>query len=357
MEIQKINDNITLFVCLIKNNINARIYFVFNASIESFVEYQLGGKIVEHKNYYSGNIFSFDKNVNVLDQTVLFSKKPTHHLIFTRALEYFNNVNRKNFIKIKENAFNKNLQVDKDIEASTRKCGATNTRTSDVVLADLLGSATSSVDDIMSNGFIALDKERLEKLPTKMKNLRIHPFYTAKSICRKNELVYPKHPVCGLIDGEKMYLRKFCQRLKTDKGWYMEGKLLKTENRGVNNVDTTGYKHRIVLKTVRPYRIVNEKKLYAEFQTVPIRIKGLKQGPMDYFSNNFIPEDCVYVLCDSNLCEMLGVKYSECVIGLRKGRRIIKGVFIYKKDSQFVYEMLDEYLYYMRNQKARGSLE
>lgn len=84
----------------------------------------------------------------------------------------------------------------------------------------------------------------------------------------------------GLIKGIPIYPRK--NPLKTEGGWYREGREIKSP-------------------PAKPYRIVREKKLFAEFQTKPIEIDDITGKLMDAFHPNMTPRNSVYIDYDSEI--------------------------------------------------------
>ncbi len=328
-KIINIKKNIELFVNLVMNKINARIYFVINEKIESFIEYEINGRIVDHKKYYNGNIFSIDFNLRIIDQTAIFSKKSKYYKFFINILE-----NIKKVIHSKESKYNEyeGISIIKELNNTNNTNESVNNR-------NISNKLPCKHSNSLTGLFDKLDNERIKKIPINIDILKIHPLYVSDSTCGWNKYIYPKRPVYGKIGNENVYSRSLCKILKTERGWYMVGRSLKLE---IKNVCGKGE----FLKPPKPFRIVNGKKLYAEFQTERITRKGLKKTTMEYFHEFFVPIDCSYVDCESAFCQRLDVECAECLVGFKRGEQIIKGVFVYKKDYEFVKNMYDDFSYY-----------
>lgn len=314
-----VDHSIRIFLSLLNSGIDSRIYFVLNdRRIDCFLEYQLGSRVVEATTEYSGNIFSIDRNFAITDQTPIFSKKTKYHRYFLEILTIYGNILAEH---MKQTLWH-GLAVPKIAPRGTFR--------------DIRPPEESA-------SFIQLDAKRLSRVPDTMEKLKIHPRYTAESICRKTEFIHPKRLACGTIKGEAVYPRSCCRKLRSVRGWYMQGralKLLQTEENG-----------QAVGKNPKPYRMLNKKPLYSEFQTVPIVIYDLLHGPMEYFHDNFIPVNCVYMDTSPSLCEWLSIEYSRCIIGLRPGKQLFRGVFVQKEDEQFVRQMARDYQYYAQIHK------
>lgn len=338
--------NIDLFVGLIHNNISARLYFVVGDSMDAFVEYQLGHKIIEHRNLYDGNVFSFDQNGKIRDQTVIFSKKQSYFRIYSDILRFTNSalcaLERNGAISDGDcmSPFAKARPMEKADGGSTAHSQA-----------ETPPGATGN--EIAPDVWAGLDDQRLSKIPIHLNKLKIHPLYVTESLCRSKEIIYPKGRVCGHVNKERVYLRKNLQKIKTERGWYYSGRVVRRHDGKADPGESVSSKcgtshERPWEPVVKPYRIVAGAKLYAEFQTQPISRSGLSGQLMDAFHENFVPENCVYIDACSDICRILNIRHSDCIVGFRHKERVVKGFFVCKKDCTAVNEALKEQEHYQR---------
>lgn len=276
-----IDTQISFFVNLNKNNIPCRIYFVLGKEIEAFLEYSLNKTIVKNKCCYNGLCFSVDFNSHIADQTLFFSKKCSYHHFFMRILA-----------KIKNKSY----------------------------------FADSNPIPI----FEELDAAKFKAIPSNISKIKIHPLYITEDCCRFNEAIYPKRPILGYFKGKPLYPRNNLIRLRTEGGWYLQGRSLKANDNG----------------ELKPFRIHKGKRLFAEFQTKSIEVATLTGNPMDAFHPNFTPKDCVYIDEDPQIAIDLGIPYSDCYTGFRGKEKIMQGFFLEKKWAFLVEHFIKEKLYY-----------
>lgn len=162
--------------------------------------------------------------------------------------------------------------------------------------------------------FAELDESRVKKIPSSLSNMKKHPFYAIESGCRYNETIYPKRPIVGDFKGTPVYLRNNVVKLRTEGGWHAQGRKLKEGEIGG-----------------KAYRIHNEKRLFAEFQTVEISVDAITGKLMDGFHRNFIPKGCVHMNEDAGVAEELGIEYAKTVVGFKGKERLIRGFFTDKR--------------------------
>lgn len=278
---------ILIFLAMNLNKIPCRIYFSIGPKIHVFHEYAINSKILEHKNKYPGNCFSIDIFGSIVDQSYIFSKEQSYYAFFTKILE----------------SVSKRLEVLKQFYQN----------------------------DYFSDSFIQLfaeiDQTRKKIIPTSINLLKFHPLYVAESLCKYNEFIYPKRPICGLINGIPIYPRENIKKLKTSFSWLKQGRLL------IDN-------------EAKPYRIYKDKFMYAEFQTKPAEIEDITGKPMLAYHENLNPKNCVRIYYDPNICKELGVKYSDSLVGFRGDEKITNGFFIKKKDCFLVNFFIKEQEYH-----------
>ncbi|KAM0681424.1 hypothetical protein GINT2_000626 [Glugoides intestinalis] len=255
------DDAISFFISLNQNGIVSRLYFVLGKEIDTFVEYVLNNKVIEHKKQKKGLYMAVDFNGYLSDQSINFSLSCTHHSFFLNTIETVKK--RVGFVECKPIGI-----------------------------------------------FAELDDCRIKKIPSNISNMKKHPFYIIESACRYNEAIYPKRPVVGDFKGTSVYLRSNIVKLRTEGGWYSQGRKLKED-------DTA----------TKPYRIYNEKRLFAEFQTVEIVVEGITGKLMDAFHRNFTPKGCVHMNEDASIAEEFGIEYSKTVVGFKGNERLIRGFF------------------------------
>lgn len=281
---------ILFFVALNLHGIPCRIYFVIGSTVQAFHEYIMNGKVVEHTAKHNGNCFSIDFNGFLKDQTIVFSKNCAHHRAFKRVLEAIRN-------KINS-------------------------------LHSALGTSTpGSGSSTPVSEFEEIDERRITAIPTNVNKIKIHPLYITEDMCTPTQFIYPKRPVLGLIKGIPIYPRKNLLKLKTEGGWYREGREIKSP-------------------PAKPYRIVREKKLFAEFQTKPIEIDDITGKLMDAFHPNMTPKNSVYIDYDSEICKELDIKYSDCLIGFKGKEMVIRGFFVNRNYCFLVNYFIKEREYY-----------
>lgn len=279
---------ILFFIALNLHGIPCRIYFAIGSTIHVFHEYVMNGKVVEHVSMHSGNCFSIDFNGCIKDQTSVFSKSCTNHRIFQRILEV---------VKSRIDAIN-------------------------ALSDDSCGRSTAPVD-----AFEDIDRRRISAIPTSISKIKVHPLYITESICTSTQFIYPKRPVLGVIKGQPVYSRKNLQKLKTEKGWYREGR-------------------KIMPHISKPYRIVQDKRLFAEFQTKPVELDDITGRLMDAFHPNMTPRNSVHIDYTSEICKELGIKYSDCLVGFRGKEIVIRGFFVNKVHCFLVNYFIREREYY-----------
>lgn len=407
-------NSINNFVNLNNNGIITRIYFIIGDKIDSFIEYQFGDFIVQNinkknisksvkknisksvknnisckssidsLNKYNGNIFSIDQHGNISDQTFVFSKKQKFYRFYKRVLNLcIAKLNSIDDIKLictdngSSNSIGNNIKsLDNNIESldNNIKIFKNNIKSlsnsinnySDCESSYLLDSKKSPIKkykkdnylfenfSLANNQFHNIDNTRFSEIPKTYNLLKIHPLFTTEKLCKKNEMIFPKRPICGIVNNENVYYRELVHRLRTEKGWYMHGRVLKREVIGN------------IYKPVKPYRITDKIKLYAEFQTENIKIEKITGRIMDAFHENFIPSNSAYVdfVGCENICEFLNIEYSQCAVGFRtikksnkiinyefnkekiNSERIIKGCYVYKKDLINLHAFAIDSIYY-----------
>ncbi|KAI5169492.1 hypothetical protein PAEPH01_0762 [Pancytospora epiphaga] len=305
--------SIDMFIGLCNNGIESRIYFALEDDIKPFIEYTFRNKVVEHQGRYNGNVIGIDKCGKLTDQTLAFSKKPRYHRVFTEILE--------NIKKILQDRADDYLQIE--------KC----------LISDSIAGVLKQIGD--DEGLFAkVDYERFFKIPDTLSKLKIHPFYTSEQLCKSNEIIYPKGRPCGELKGNRIYHKKYIQKIRTEKGWFREGRVLKDiEGNDGNRNNNGGIR-------AKPYRIVSGKYCYAFFQTRAVSFNKITGVAMDAFHPNFIPKNSVYIEHNPDVCRLLNIKYSNCVVGFRRGEPITSGFFIEKKYCNLINEVLIEIKYY-----------
>ncbi|ELA41680.1 uncharacterized protein VICG_01313 [Vittaforma corneae ATCC 50505] len=287
--------NISLFVNLNANSIPCRIYFSLGKEIESFLEYSLNSTVVKYKSTVDGLCFSVDFNGFISDQTVNFSKKYSHHHFFVKIINEFVQ---------KEQVFGR-----KDREGN---------------------GYSFEMNRFDCSAFSMLDSQRLRSIPQCLSKIKIHPIYMLEECCRFNETIYPKRPVFGYYKGKPVFPKNNIVKLRTENGWYYQGRVLKD-----NKYDVT-----------KPYRIYKGKRLYAEFQTEPVDIRSITGSVMDAFHPNFTPKGCVYVDYDPQIAIDLNLNFAECIVGHRGKEKIKRGFYIEKKYCFITNYFIKEKEYY-----------
>jgi xeroderma pigmentosum group C-complementing protein len=178
----------------------------------------------------------------------------------------------------------------------------------------------------IAEGNLPWTDDRIKKIPNSIGKLKIHPLYCAECICNSTQFIYPKRPVVGYLKGEAVLLRANLKQLKTEKSYYRMGLYIKAGQ--------------------KPYRVISDKKLFADFQTEKFAIKNINGKVMDYFCDTFIPEGCCYIDYSSEVCRILQIKFSDCLVGFNYKDRIIRGFFIEKKHAYIVNQAIKEISYY-----------
>lgn len=279
---------ILFFIALNLHGIPCRIYFVVGNTIQAFHEYVMNGKVVEHAIMHNGHCFSIDFNGAMEDQTVVFSKNCTYHRVFQRILE------------------------------------AVRSRTSAIYFFCDASCARSSTP---ASEFEDIDRRRISSIPASINRIKIHPLYVTESVCTSTQFIYPKRPVLGVVKGLSVYPRKNLLKLRTERGWYREGR-------------------EIMPQTSKPYRIVQDKRLFAEFQTKPIELDDITGKLMDAFHPNMTPRNSVHIDYSSEICKELGIGYSDCLVGFRGKEMEIRGFFVSKEHCFLVNYFIREREYY-----------
>lgn len=271
------NETVSLFISLNMNEIPCRIYFVLEKEISCFVEYAINGNIIKNTSTVKGMCFSVDFNGYIADQSITFSKTCPHHYFFTKII----------------GSIRRSLHLDSSVEL-----------------------------------FASLDSQRQKSIPQNISKIKIHPLYITEDCCRFNETIYPKRPVFGYFRGKAVYSRNNLVKLRTENGWYNQGKVLKNKDQCI------------------PYRIYKGKKLFAEFQTEDLEINDINSSIMDAFHPNHIPKNCIYINYDPQIAKILGLRHAECVIGFRGNERIFKGFYVEKRHCYIVNHFIKEKEYY-----------
>ena len=302
---EKIEESVAFFRNLLANRIKARLYFVLSKETDAFVEYFVGDHLVEHGAGCRGCVVSVDADLNIADQTAIFSTGPYHHKFFAKVLSAIQGRVAERRNDAREEYFPSNPAASNS------------------------GDALNHDTIIHDTPFSRLDERRFKKVPENRHRLKVHPLYIAESMCRRNEAVFPKRTACGRVDGEPVYSRRHLKILRTEKGWWMLGRRLRRQE-----------------GAPKPYRKVRDKRYYADFQTEPVVVSRLYDHPMEYFHENFVPAGCCYVNCKKAICDELDIKSAECVVGLRRGTRVIRGVFVSLADRDFLCRIIEDRNYY-----------
>ncbi|KAI4291888.1 hypothetical protein PAPHI01_1162 [Pancytospora philotis] len=306
----EIDAAIEQFVSLNMSGIEARVYFALGQNVSAFVEYNVGPKIVEHTKKYSGNVFGCDRHGQLSDQTVVFTKTTRYHRIFRHILGV----------------------VGARLVESQNKGSADSQQLPFLPLKHEL--------------FGQLDSQRMGAIPATIAKLKIHPLYTVESLCRKSEIVYPKGVPKGTFKDEKVYLRSRVQRLKTEKGWFREGRTLKA----VPDAQSCAHPPGAAGQRARPkpYRIVDGVHMYARFQTEAVRIADICGREMLALHENFTPQSCVYIDADPEICALLDIPHAVCVVGFRPGEKVYRGFYVHRKDCMLVHDAILQRAHFKR---------
>lgn len=328
-----------LFISLNRSGVPARIYFALDDGISAFVEHAFGNKVVEESRRFDGNVFSVSMDGLFLDQTVVFSKKCTYHRIFKKLLALVGDACKA--IAKSDTSADASMLFGESADADRKSRVAVKNHSNAALINGIpIGNnagrnapANGHGASTMKNPFERLDEERLIKVPTSIRRLKLHPLYMTEKMCKKNEFIYPKRPACGTVNGETVYLRARVQRLRSERGWYMLGRTIRP---------------RMHEAPTKPYRIIAGRRLFAEFQTEPLAVREMTEGLMDAFHQNFTPQGCVYIDYPSEICQCAGIKHSDCLVGFRGREMLIRGFFIRKEDCFVVNELAREREYYRR---------
>lgn len=270
-------ETISLFISLNMNHIPCRIYFILEKTISCFVEYAINDNIIKNTSTVKGLCFSVDFNGYIADQSITFSKTCPHHHFFTRVIK----------------SIRRSLNVESPVEI-----------------------------------FDLLDSQRQKVIPQNISKIKIHPLYITEECCKFNETIYPKRPVFGYFRGKAVYSRNNLVKLRTENGWYNQGRVLKNKDQCI------------------PYRIHKGKKLFAEFQTEDVEINDITGSVMDAFHPNHIPKNCVHIDYDSQIAKILGLRHAECIVGFRGNERITRGFYVERKYCYTINHFIKEKEYF-----------
>lgn len=274
---------ISKFLSLNLSGIPTRLYFVVGNEIITFIEYKINNNYSKETKKFNGNCFSVDMNGNILDQTLYFSKNCTHHSFFSKIINSINKLFNSNF---------------------------------------------------SNEYFKDLDDQRMKVIPLNLTKMKLHPLYITEECCNKHTAIYPKRPIFGYFKGSPVYSRKNIIKLKTEKSWYMNGRIRKIPETNQNS------------ELIKPYRIIKDMKLFAEFQTESISIEDLTCNEMEAFHPNFTPKNCVYLDCESTVPREVGIPYSECIVALRQKEKVKRGIFVRKEDCFVTNYLVKEHRYF-----------
>lgn len=272
--------NIIIFLTMINYNMQARICFILENSITSFIQTEFSS-IQAIKKKYDYEVIGLNHFFDLTDLTYLYSKKNSFKI--TDGI-------KECFYKLFTNKFD-----------SPR---------------------------IRNNCFIEMDNNFLNKIPNSVNKLKKHPFYVIESILHPSFIIWPKRNVVGYFKGEKVFLKKDIKKLLTENQWRIQGKKLKDDI---------------------PYRIHNDKKLYAYWQVEDVCIKTFSDKMiMDYFHPNFLPLDSFYSKNEysEEVALYLNLDYRKAMTGFLNRMPFIKGIFIKKSHENIFNETLNEFIFY-----------
>lgn len=211
-------------------------------------------------------------------------------------------------------------------------------------------------------------KATLEGMPDNIQDFKNHPFYVLESHLRANEILHPKEH-CGMIrtkgknDSIKVYRRENVQTLRSPRGWFQRGRILKTGERPM------------LVRKKTPAQMKDDdddpdERLYAIFQTsvyVPPPVQdGLitknSYGNIDVYVPSMIPEGAVLISTPfaSDAAKLIGIDYAPAVVGFKFERRgatpKIEGVVVAEEFKEAV-ESVQEQLKEESIEKQRSELE
>lgn len=186
--------------------------------------------------------------------------------------------------------------------------------------------------------FVREDKAKMAKIPSSLSKMKNHPVYIVESLLDQKKFVFSKRLVYGYFKGEPVYDKDNVQQLRTERQWYYRGKKVKSE---------------------KPYRIVSDEKLYAEWQTEDIVVPCLQDRRyMDYFHANFLPAGCLYTSSPfaEEVAKLLGIRYKGCVTRFANRMPVVEGAFIEKQNAYLYFNALREHTFYatLRESNHRG---
>ena len=68
--------------------------------------------------------------------------------------------------------------------------------------------------------------QRSERPPKTLTEIKLHPLWCVEAHLRQNECIYPKTGVAGCVDGKLVYPRENVRKLRTDRRWKSEKRLM-----------------------------------------------------------------------------------------------------------------------------------
>lgn len=184
-----------------------------------------------------------------------------------------------------------------------------------------------------------------EGMPSNIGDFRNHPVYCIESQLRSNEILYPKEP-CGYVSQKSggrtvasipVYPRKDVQELRSAKGWFHQGRLIKMGERNLR-VKQKPKRKRYAGFSFKEDETNNQEdeeenivRLYAFFQTELYKPEPVKNGivpknaygNLDVYTDSMIPEGGALVTLKFAIqaAKLLGIDYSPAVVGFDFGRK------------------------------------
>lgn len=199
----------------------------------------------------------------------------------------------------------------------------------DFVLNSISKRSTNKID-LIENEFFD-KKQELEGMPDNIQDFKNHPNFILETQLRSNEFLNSNEKPIGLIKikGQNKSLKVFkksqIQALKTSRGWFQIGRVLKSGQQPLK------------FKKKNSAQLIfdddeTEDRLYAEYQTdlyIPPAISkdGLitknAYGNLDVYVPSMIPEGGVHIVSEfaEDAAKKLGIDYAKAVTGFKFEKR------------------------------------
>ncbi|KAJ2488806.1 hypothetical protein IWW37_004510 [Coemansia sp. RSA 2050] len=201
-------------------------------------------------------------------------------------------------------------------------------------------------------------RSRPSAIPKRIADFAKSPYYVLQRNLRQNEIIYPAHPVVGIIKGEPVYLRENVRVLRSQQAWMREGRQVKAGQAAAKQTKYRGVTARSKRATEAMEASGTEPTtdLYGEWQTElfksPPVHNGLvprnEFGNINLFTDSMLPEGAAHIsnVNAKRLCRELSIDAADAVVGFdfRHGQSvpIIQGVVISAEAFDLIADALRE---------------